>query len=227
MSKKRVWNKIVKTIFFVLLSFLVGILLGKIHEMLEVETMTYVEKKRVALTFDDGPNPLYTQTLLNGLRERGVKATFFLLGKEAEQYPGLVKEIHGDGHLIGIHSYEHVDFGACGSGEACEQVSKTDEILYKLTGQHPDYIRPPYGRWCDALEEQFQLIEVLWDVDPLDWNCKDAGTVERRILNKVEDGDIILMHDASATSVQAALDVIDSLTKEGYEFVTVDALIAD
>ena len=68
---------------------------------------------------------------------------------------------------------------------------------------------------------------MLWDVDPLDWNCKDAGTVERRILNKVEDGDIILMHDASATSVQAALDVIDSLTKEGYEFVTVDALIAD
>ena len=189
--------------------------------------MTYVEKKRVALTFDDGPNPLYTQTLLNGLRERGVKATFFLLGKEAEQYPDLVKEIHGDGHLIGIHSYEHVNLGACGSQIACEQVSKTDEILYKLTGQHPDYIRPPYGRWCDALEEQFQLIEVLWDVDPLDWNCKDAGTVKRRILNKAEDGAIILLHDASASSVQAALDVIDSLTKEGYEFVTVDALIAD
>ena len=101
------------------------------------------EVKKVALTFDDGPNPDHTETLLEGLKERNVKATFFLLGAECEKYPEIVKKIHADGHLIGVHSYEHVNLSNLTDQAAMEQVDKTDQIIFGLTGEHAQYIRPP------------------------------------------------------------------------------------
>lgn len=180
--------------------------------------------KQIAITFDDGPNPNYTQKLLEGLKKRGVKATFFVLGEEAQQYPEIVEEIHEEGHLIGVHSYEHVNFGEIGDTAAMEQITKTREILYEITGEYAGFIRPPYGCWKSSLNEKVPMIEVLWDVDPLDWATKSADTVVARILPKAHDGCIILLHDASASSVQAAFTVIDALQKQGYEFVTVEEL---
>ena len=188
-------------------------------------SMQECEEKQVALTFDDGPNPDYTEILLEGLKERGVKATFFLLGKEVETYPEIVEKIHADGHLIGVHSYEHVNLSQLSDAAAVEQIDKTNEAIHEITGTYAEYIRPPYGCFKCNLDYRTEMIEVLWDVDPKDWATHDAGAVTERVLTKVQDGDIILLHDASQSSVTAAFHIIDALKEKGYEFVTVDEMI--
>lgn len=221
-----------------LMAYIMGILFGMIRQQLEsADTMIEVEsqskaqdvawKKQVAITFDDGPNPNYTVKLLDGLKKRGVKATFFLLGSEVEQYPEIVEAIHENGHLIGVHSYEHVNFGQIGDAAAVEQIDRTQEAIYDVTGEYAGYIRPPYGCWKKELDTEVPMIEVLWDVDPLDWATTDADTVVQRILSDVEDGSIILLHDASESSVQAALTTIDILKEQEYEFVTVEDLLLE
>lgn len=183
------------------------------------------EKKQVAITFDDGPDPVCTPELLDGLKERNVKATFFLLGKQAEQYPDIVKRMYEEGHVVGCHSYEHVDLSKLSEADACAQIRQTCDLIYEITGERPAFVRPPYGAWLSCLDEDFCMIPVLWDVDPLDWATADARLVTNRVLENVEEYDIILMHDASESSVEAALRVIDVLQGDGYEFVTVDELI--
>ena len=183
------------------------------------------EKKQVAITFDDGPDPVYTPELLSGLKERNVKATFFLLGQQVEQYPEIVKQMYEDGHEIGCHSYQHVDFSKLSEQDACEQIRKTCDLIYEITGERPSYVRPPYGAWLSCLDEDFCMIPVLWNVDPLDWATKDAALVSDRVLENTEEYDIILMHDASQSSIQAALQVIDVMEADGYEFVTVEELL--
>ena len=190
-------------------------------------TVTSGEMKMVALTFDDGPNPDHTKDLLAGLKERGVKVTFFLLGAECEKYPEIVKEIHEDGHLIGVHSYEHVNLSNLTDEAAIEQVDKTNEIIRKLTDTSCEYIRPPYGCWKCNLDYETKMIEVLWDVDPLDWKTDNSSVIAKRVMDKVQENDIILLHDASESSVNAAFQIIDELQGEGYSFVTVEELILE
>lgn len=183
--------------------------------------------KKVALTFDDGPNPLYTGKLLDGLKERGVKATFFVLGAEVELYPELVRRASEEGHLIGVHSYKHVNLRQLDDAEAMDQVDRTNTAIYDATGQYASYIRPPYGCWKEDLDYESQMIEVLWDIDPRDWATESSDIVVQRVLDDVEENSIILLHDASDSSVQAAFAIIDALQKEGYTFVTVDEMVFD
>jgi peptidoglycan/xylan/chitin deacetylase (PgdA/CDA1 family) len=183
--------------------------------------------KQIAITFDDGPNPDYTPELLEGLKKRGVKATFFVLGEEVELYPDILKEIYEDGHLIGIHSYQHVDFTEIGDTASLEQINRTQEAIYAVTGEYAGYIRPPYGSWRKELDAKVPLIEVLWSVDPMDWATNDADTVVQRIESHVEEGSIILLHDASESTVQAAFRTIDLLQEQGYTFVTVETLLIE
>lgn len=187
--------------------------------------MPVEEPKRTAITFDDGPNPEYTEELLEGLKERGVKATFFLLGKEVETYPEIVEKIHEDGHLIGTHSYEHVNLSNLCDMAAIEQVDKTNNAIYNITGEYPQYIRPPFGCWKCNLDYKTTMIEVLWDVDPLDWKTDNSDVITKRVVDKVHPDDIILLHDASESSVKAAFKIIDDLQGQGYTFVTVEELI--
>lgn len=181
--------------------------------------------KKIALTFDDGPNPDYTEELLEGLKKRGVKATFFLLGKEVETYPEIVKKIHADGHLIGTHSYEHVNLRNLCDAAAIEQIDKTNKAIYQIIGEYPQYIRPPYGCWKCNLDYETTMIEVLWDVDPLDWKTSNSRLVANRVIEKVKEDDMILLHDASKSSVEAAFMIVDELKQQGYRFVTVEELI--
>lgn len=181
--------------------------------------------KKIAITFDDGPNPTYTKMLLEGLRERNVKATFFLLGSAAEKYPELVKQMQKDGHLIGNHTYHHVSLENADVVLINQEVVKTNEIIEKLTGQAPQYIRPPFGQRRDNLEELTGMVCVLWTIDPMDWCCEDAAAIERRIEENAADHAIILLHDEYKSSVMAALTAIDNLRKKGYEFVTVDEIL--
>lgn len=205
------------------------ILLGvKAERESGVETISEdADRKLVAITFDDGPNNDYTRMLLSGLKERGVKATFFLLGKEVVKYPEIVAEIHADGHLIGTHSYEHVNLKNLCDEAAIEQVDKTNEAIHAITGEYPEYIRPPFGSWKCNLDYETKMIEVLWDIDPLDWKTNNSDVIAKRVTDKVTENDIILLHDASESSVLAAFKIIDQLEKEGYTFVTVDEILFD
>ncbi len=183
--------------------------------------------KQIALTFDDGPHSVYTPRLLDGLRKRGVHATFFLVGENVEGKEAIVKQMQEDGHLIGNHGYSHVQMSKEEVNTACEQIEENNKLIESITGKRPEYLRPPYGSWSEELECTTNMTVVLWDVDPRDWKSKNAKKVVRHIVKHVEPGDIILLHDVYPTSVEAALEVIDTLTKEGYTFVTVDELLVD
>jgi peptidoglycan/xylan/chitin deacetylase (PgdA/CDA1 family) len=183
--------------------------------------------KQIALTFDDGPHSVYTQRLLDGLRKRGVHATFFLLGENIEGKEAIVKQMQADGHLIGNHGYSHVQMSKESVRTACEQIEENNLKIESITGVRPQYLRPPYGAWNEELECTTNMSVVLWDVDPLDWKSQSSKKVVRHIVKHVEPGDIILLHDVYSTSVEAALEVIDTLSKQGYTFVTVDELLVD
>ena len=184
-----------------------------------------LEKKKVALTFDDGPHPQYTPEMIAGLKERNVKATFFLLGQEVEKYPEIVKQLHEEGHQIGNHSYKHAQLSKLSMEQACQQVTRTNEMIFDITGVYPSYIRPPFGDWHEKLDCEVNMVEVLWDVDTLDWSSKNHAQIVNKVLKNIKENDIILMHDGYETSVTAAMEIIDTLKKQGYEFVTVDELI--
>ena len=220
-------KKLVIRLCIVVIAFMTICLSDVIKIKYESVSASSAEKKKVAITFDDGPNPDYTPDLLKGLKERGVSATFFLLGKEVEKYPELVEQMHAEGHLIGTHSYEHVNLCNLTDEKAIEQVDKTNALIEKITGERPQFIRPPYGCWKKNLDYKTTMIEVLWDVDPLDWKTGNSDVVVSRVLKNVEEGDIILLHDASASSVKAALSIIDKLQEDGYLFVTVDEIVLE
>lgn len=183
--------------------------------------------KQVALTFDDGPHADFTPMLLDGLKERGVKVTFFLMGENIEGKEEIVKRMEAEGHLIGSHSYKHQQMTKLQEGTVLDSIEKNSELIASITGKYPLYLRPPYGDWNDTLENDVNMTTVFWTVDSLDWKYQNTAKTVRKILQDTDDGDIILMHDIFKTSVDAALEVIDTLEKEGYTFVTVDELLID
>lgn len=183
--------------------------------------------RRVALTFDDGPHPVYTERLLEGLKERGVKATFFVTGEHAELHPEIIKTMAEEGHLVGNHTYSHIQLTGTNRETYKEELVKTNEILRKITGQEVQYVRPPYGSWDKSFEKELNMFPVLWSVDPMDWCSENVGSITEKIVSKVKENDIILMHDYYDTSVTAALMVVDELLKEGYTFVTVEEILFD
>lgn len=185
------------------------------------------KEKTVALTFDDGPHGKWTPALLDGLRERGVKATFFLMGENIEGKEEIVKRMAAEGHLIGNHSYRHIQLTKAGTDEVCQAIEKTGEMIREVTGEAPQYVRPPYGDWNEDLECRTKLTTVLWDVDSLDWKFQNRDRVADKVCREAEDGDIILMHDIFQSSEEAALDIVDRLLAEGWRFVTVDELMID
>lgn len=184
-------------------------------------------RKFVALTFDDGPNSRYTKPLLDGLREREIRASFFLVGECIDGKEDLVKQMAEDGHLIGVHCMTHKDLTKEPLSDAKKEICETGEKIRAVTGVMPEYVRPPYGSWNAKLEEAVDMIPVFWDVDSIDWRLKNTEKVTAKVLKDTEDGDIILMHDEFQTSVEAALRIIDNLTAKGYTFVTVDELMVD
>ena len=189
------------------------------------EETSVVERPKVALTFDDGPSSKYTPQLLAGLKERNVQATFFLMGKNIEGKEDLVKQMQEEGHLIGNHTYDHVELNKISKEAAKEEIIDTNKAICAITGNCPAFLRPPYGSWPKNLDLYVTMFPVLWDIDTLDWKSKNVDSILQIVLSQVEDGSVILMHDAYQSSVDAALKIVDFLTDMGYEFVTVDKLI--
>lgn len=184
-----------------------------------------------ALTFDDGPNRVYTEKLLDGLKERDVKASFFLVGACMEGNEAIVERMASEGHLIGVHCMQHTDLTKESQGEAIRQLKETGEKIMTVTGVWPEYVRPPYGSWNeqlgDAVREELHLTPAFWDVDSLDWKLQNTGKIVKKVMNDVENGDVILLHDEFGTSVEAAFQIIDNLMAKGYTFVTIDELMVD
>ena len=183
------------------------------------------EEKRIALTFDDGPHPIYTAKLLEGLKERGVVATFFVTGANAKLYPELVLQMKIDGHTIGNHTYHHVQLSQVGKEIFLMELKETNQVLEGILEEEIEYVRPPFGEWSKSIEKEIDMFPVLWDIDPLDWCTGNAQKVAKRVLDKSEDNRIVLLHDGYETTIAATFQIIDTLIEEGYQFVTVDEIL--
>lgn len=190
-----------------------------------VEGVPQAQGAEIALTFDDGPSPAWTPWLLDGLKERGVKASFFLIGENAEKSPDIVKRMDAEGHLIGNHTYRHVSLKSGDRREAEEELKQTDRIIFEITGKHTGFVRPPFGEWDEGLEKSMEVLPVMWTVDPLDWRTESEEEIVDRVVTEAEEGDIILLHDCYQTSVKAALRIVDILQERGFRFVTADEMI--
>lgn len=191
----------------------------------ETTSLVHREAPKMALTFDDGPNRKYTPLLLEGLKERGVVVTFFLMGKNIEGNEELVQQMETEGHLIGNHTYHHVQLSRISKEKARREIEKTGNEIYEITGNYPLYVRPPFGEWPKNLERELSVIPVLWDIDTLDWKCQDTDMVVNAVKENAKDGSIVLMHDGYASTVEAVFQIVDYFLEQGYEFVTVDRLL--
>ena len=183
------------------------------------------QPKYIALTFDDGPSGIHTRQLLAGLEVREAKVTFFLCGYRMQQYPELTVRIREAGHEIGIHGFSHQNMAPMSRRDIAAEITDTRALLPE---KYPvRLLRPPGGCCSDAVDQvagAMGLAIIGWNLDPKDWATQDTAAVGKSILDGVQDGDIILMHDMSASSVSAALNIVDLLTARGFRFVTVSEL---
>ena len=183
--------------------------------------------KYVVLTFDDGPSGRYTSRLLDGLKERGARATFLLCGYRIKEYPAEAKRIVEEGHEVGNHGYSHKNMQQLSRREIAQEILDTQALLPE--GCRVRFLRPPGGCCSDGVRqvaEARNLAILNWSVDPKDWAIQDAAAIEQAVVKNVTDGDVILLHDMSDSSVTAALRIIDQLSAQGYQFVTASELAA-
>ena len=189
-----------------------------------------VEGPFIAITFDDGPHASLTPRLLDMLKERGIKATFFVLGQCVVASPDILKRAVAEGHEIGNHSWDHKALTKVGASGVAMEVNQTNAAIEQACGKKPTLIRPPYGATnttiTKRLNEEFGLKVILWEVDPLDWKVRNAAHVSSEILKHTQPGAIILAHDIHPTTIEAMPATLDALLKKGFNFVTVSELIA-
>ncbi|MFC0015006.1 MULTISPECIES: polysaccharide deacetylase family protein [Allobacillus] len=181
-------------------------------------------KKKVALTFDDGPHPTNTLEILELLDKHDAKATFFMLGNRVDFYPDIAKVVAEKGHELGNHTWTHKDLTTLGQEEISEEVAVTNEVIRNATGEEPTVFRPPYGAVDDHVREVLGLPPTFWTIDTLDWKSRDPNQIVKIVEDNVRDGSVILMHDIHETTVTAVERILSSLEKEGYEFVTVSEI---
>jgi peptidoglycan/xylan/chitin deacetylase (PgdA/CDA1 family) len=189
-----------------------------------------VDQPYIAMTFDDGPSAENTPRLLEMLKQRNIKATFFLIGQNAASNPDIVRRILADGHEVGNHSWTHPQLSKLSDDRVTAEITQTQDAIKDASGFTPTLIRPPYGaitpRQREWIENRFGLNIILWSVDPLDWKRPGASVITQRILSQVHPGAIILSHDIHKQTVDAMPATLDGLIAKGYKFATVSQLIA-
>ncbi|MDD4320971.1 MAG: polysaccharide deacetylase family protein [Acidaminococcaceae bacterium] len=193
------------------------------------------QKKVVALTFDDGPYPPYTERILAILKEKKVPATFFLVGENAREHPELVREEMAQGNLLGTHTYDHKDLLRLSGPAVRKELSKGVKIVEDITGKRPTFVRPPHGFKDFSVMKQIEKLHlqaVNWSVLPKDWTRPGVDVIVQRVVEGVKPGSIVLLHDGDSPAktasrqqtVEALPIIIDKLREKGYTFVTVDKL---
>lgn len=180
-------------------------------------------KPMIALTYDDGPS-MYTQELLDVLKENNSTATFFVLGLQVNKNKEVISQMIENGNQVGNHSYDHKRLTTLNDEELYNQVNNTDNLVYETALYKPFVMRPPYGSTSEDLIEKLQKPIIKWSIDTRDWESRDAETINQIILDNVKDGDIILMHDIYESSLEASKTVIPELIKRGYQLVTVSEM---
>jgi peptidoglycan/xylan/chitin deacetylase (PgdA/CDA1 family) len=181
--------------------------------------------KLVALTFDDGPHPRYTEDLLKILREHEVRATFFMLGENVEEYPKVARAVSKAGHQIASHSYNHSYAQFSSPDLLRENVERTNAVIRSVTGIQPTAFRPPGGWLVAEIDAIVRLPIVLWSVDSRDWEVRNTEEIIRNTTEGILPGDIVILHDIYSTTVSSVPMIIETLRKQGYSFVTVDELL--
>jgi polysaccharide deacetylase family sporulation protein PdaB len=190
------------------------------------------QRKVVALTFDDGPDPQYTPLILETLHQNGVPATFFVLGSQADKHPRVMRWIEKAGHEIGNHGYHHLDLNKLTEREIYDEIKRAEQSIYRTTGVLPQYYRPPAGVLSHDVLNAVQSAGydlIHWSVDPRDWSLeRTASVIANSVKKNVSSGDIVLFHDGGLNQRQtlAALqDLITDLRSRGFKFVTVSQLL--
>ncbi len=184
----------------------------------------------IAMTYDDGPHPQNTPRLLDMLRDRNIKATFYVIGRNVDLYPAITRRIVAEGHEIGNHTYTHRNMTKLSNDAVRSELVKTREAIVRATGVQPRTLRPPYGALLQTQREwirsEFNYPTIMWSVDPRDWQRPGPSVVTSRIISGTTPGAIILAHDLHAPTVDAMPATLDGLLRKGYKFVTVSQLLA-
>ena len=184
--------------------------------------------KLIALTFDDGPHPKYTSLVLDVLKKHNACATFFIVGERAEKLPEIVSRTSLEGHSIGNHTYDHTELTRLSDKEIISQISRTNNVIEKITGIRPTLLRPPLGarnKHVDSIIKGQNMYNILWNVDPVDWDSKGAQLIHNRVVKNIQSGDIVIMHDFYPNTVTATDMILSTLSNEGYRFVTVEEIL--
>lgn len=188
-------------------------------------------EKTVALTFDDGPHPVYTEEILELLDLYGIKATFFCIGVNAESHPEIVRRIAEGGHCIGNHTYTHPKMRNIDGEALASEIESAEELIFSICGVRPVFFRPPegyLGKTVSSTAEKEGYSTVLWNVDTLDWTGAGCESIVKTVLKNVKDGSIILCHDyvsGKSHTAEALGKIIPELIAQGYRFVTVEELV--
>ena len=180
-------------------------------------------KKMIALTFDDGPN-YNTSKVIDVLNKYDIKATFFALGSRAINNKNILKKMADSGMEIGNHTYNHLLLTKYDENKIRSEIDDTSEVIYSATKKRPKLLRPSYGSVNNKIKKVANMPIIIWDIDTLDWKYHNSKRITSRVVNKVRDGDIILMHDIYSASLNALSNIIPILQDNGYEFVTIDEL---
>lgn len=184
----------------------------------------------IAMTFDDGPHPQNTPRLLDMLRERNIKATFYVIGRSVNMYPQIVRRMVAEGHEVGNHTWTHRKLTALSDASVRIEMDRTRDIIIEACGVKPRTMRPPYGALRQNqrawIYKEYGYPTILWNVDPEDWRRPGLSVVTSRIINNTRNGSIVLAHDLHKPTVDAMPATLDGLLRRGFKFVTVSQLLS-
>ncbi|GIV15948.1 MAG: hypothetical protein KatS3mg022_1383 [Armatimonadota bacterium] len=187
-------------------------------------------RKWIALTFDDGPHPYHTPVLLSTLRRLKVRATFFVVGKNVDRYPYLVRQMVKDGHEVENHTYNHLRLSQLPLGIVQEEIEAGAAAIWRATGHLPRFVRPPGGMVNHSVRQVAQFdgyVTVMWTIDPADYERPDVRTLRQRLFAGVRPGSIILLHEKVPQTVEILPEFVREMRRQGYEFVTVEEMWKD
>lgn len=183
------------------------------------------EKKKIALTFDDGPHPKVTEQILEVLKQYDIKATFFVLGQNVGKHPQIVSHAAEQGHEIANHSWSHANFTKLSGEQITAELNKTNEEIYKVTGRYPNMYRPPFGATNASVRNQTTMEAVMWSVDTMDWKHRTPEKTIAYVKEQAKNNGIILMHDIYSETAESLDAVINYLIDQDYEFVTASEIV--
>ena len=183
----------------------------------------------LAMTFDDGPHPSLTPKLLDILKERNIKCTFFVIGKNAKMYPKIIQRMIAEGHEVANHTWTHCSLTSRSDAQIRSELQQSEDALVAAANYRPHLIRPPYGaintRVKQFMFSEFGYSTIMWSVDPQDWRRPGVSVVTSRLVNGARPGSIMLAHDIHPPTIQAMPSMFDQLLAKGYQFVTVSQLM--